>query len=59
MKIQIEMELNDAMAIVAAFSPSARNNFMKEKGEAALKRMEKQIDYIVEAMSSSEEQTFH
>ena len=24
MKVQIEMELNDAMAIVAAFSPSAK-----------------------------------
>ena len=58
-KINLKMELNDAMAIVAAFSPDAKNDFMKEQGIAALKRMEKQVDDAVDALSSSEEQKFY
>lgn len=59
MKIQLEMELNDAIAIVAAFGPSANNDFMKEKGTAALKRMERQVDKIVEGLDNSVEATIH
>jgi len=59
MKITLEMELNNAMAIVAAFSPTAKNDFMKKKGEEALERMEAQVDRIVENIDNCGEATFH
>ena len=60
MKVQIEMELNDAMHILAAFSPASKSKeAYKEKGEAALQRMEAQVDKIVENIDNCGEAIFH
>ena len=60
MKIQIETELNDAMHILAAFSPDSKNKEgMQKKGKEALERMSAQVDRIVENIDNCGEATFH
>lgn len=61
MKIQVQLELNDAMHILAAFSPDSKNKeAMQGKGEEALVRMGEQVDGIIEALDhQAEEASFH
>ena len=60
MKIQIEMELNDAQAILAAFCPDSKlKEDMKKKGEAALEKMDKQVNKIIERLDNAAEGIFH
>ena len=55
------MELNDAMYIIAAFSPDSNNKeIWQEKGKEALTRMAEQVDGIVSALDhQAEEASFH
>lgn len=60
MKIKLEIELNDAMHIIAAFSPNSKiKESMQEKGKEALERMSAQVDRVVENIDNCGEATFH
>lgn len=60
-KINIEMTLNDAMLIVAAFSPNSKccDGRMVGKAKEAVGRMETQVDHIVEGLDNEAEGKFH
>lgn len=58
-KINIEMELGDAMLIMAALDSDNKIRPPDSVLQPALKKMETQVDNIVEAMNSTDEQRFH
>ena len=61
MKINLEMELNDAALILAAFNPDNKqmSDTIKRKGEVALERMSAEFDRIVENIDNCGEAIFN
>ena len=60
-KYSIEMTLNDAMLIVGTLSPESKlyDEHLVKKAKEAIRRMETQVDKIVEGLDNTAEGKFH